>query len=206
MPAARPAHQPRKTPRQQRAWRTRGRVLAAAAQVFAEYGYASATTDRVAARAGVSIGSLYQYFPNKDAILLALTEEHLERAARTVRETLAEPRPLDRWVPDLVRTVVGAHAADPRLHQVLLDQAPRPPELVERFHRAEAEAVLAVRNLLDAEPGLDLADPACTARFVVAIVESLTHRLIGRPQVDLEELTAEIVAIVTAYATSRRQN
>ncbi len=54
-------------------------ILQAAAQVFERRGYAAATTNRIAERAGVSIGSLYQYFPNKAAILVALSERHLQQ-------------------------------------------------------------------------------------------------------------------------------
>ncbi|MET7800720.1 TetR/AcrR family transcriptional regulator [Streptomyces decoyicus] len=64
-----PLH-PRKQPKQVRGELTRERILVAAAQVFAEYGYAAETTNRIAERAHVSIGSLYQYYPNKDAILV----------------------------------------------------------------------------------------------------------------------------------------
>jgi len=59
---------PRKQPTQDRAAKTRQRILDAAAHVFAEHGYAAGTTNRIAEHAGLSIGSLNQYFPNKDAV------------------------------------------------------------------------------------------------------------------------------------------
>lgn len=71
MAASTAAQNPRKQPQQRRSRATVDKILAAAAQVLAEEGD-GATTDRIAARAGVSIGSLYQYFPNKDALLLEL--------------------------------------------------------------------------------------------------------------------------------------
>ncbi|OWY61320.1 hypothetical protein B7486_64405, partial [cyanobacterium TDX16] len=71
------ALRPRKAPRQQRAVETRARILEAAAEVFTEHGYAAGTTNRIAERAGMSVGSLYQYFPNKDAILVELVELHI---------------------------------------------------------------------------------------------------------------------------------
>ena len=64
----------RKRPRQERSRSTVDVLLRAAAQVFAARGYAATTTNHIAARAGVSIGSLYEYFPSKDALLVALME------------------------------------------------------------------------------------------------------------------------------------
>src|ERR1700722_1032131 len=68
---------PRKAAKQERAQLTVEAILEAASQVFERHGYAHASTNRIAERAGVSIGSLYQYFPNKDAILVALARRHL---------------------------------------------------------------------------------------------------------------------------------
>jgi AcrR family transcriptional regulator len=79
MPSADRRLQPRRKPRQVRAELTRDRILTAAAHVFAEHGYAAGTTNRIAERARVSIGSLYQYFPNKDAILAELLVRHIDR-------------------------------------------------------------------------------------------------------------------------------
>lgn len=75
--------QPRKQPRQDRAEATRRRILEAAAHVFADFGYAAGTTNRIAERAEISIGSLYQYFPNKDAILVELMTAHTHRGSRS---------------------------------------------------------------------------------------------------------------------------
>ena len=81
------ALQPRKQGKQQRAVVTRQRILDAAAHVLATHGYAAGTTNRVAEAAGVSIGSLYQYFPNKDAILVELATAHVNSARRRFRTT-----------------------------------------------------------------------------------------------------------------------
>ena len=77
----------RKRPRQQRACATWHAILDAAAQLFSEHGYAATSTNKVAERAGVSIGSLYQYFPNKDALLLALAERHIGEAGEELAAT-----------------------------------------------------------------------------------------------------------------------
>ena len=69
--------EPRKLPVQQRSRATVEEILSAAAQVFEARGYAAGTTNRIAERAGVSIGTLYQYFPSKEAIAVALLETYL---------------------------------------------------------------------------------------------------------------------------------
>ena len=85
----------RKQPKQRRSEETRRQILDAAARVFEAYGYASGTTNRIAEAAELSVGSLYQYFPNKDAILRALMQEHLEAGARHLMQQLAGGLPDD---------------------------------------------------------------------------------------------------------------
>ena len=77
---------PRKTPRQARANATLEAILAATIQVLAVTGPASLTTTRVAERAGVSVGTMYQYYPNKHALLYALTERYLDNVADSVEQ------------------------------------------------------------------------------------------------------------------------
>jgi len=67
---------------------------------------------------GPKCGSLYQYFPNKDAILVVLAQVHLEQTAEAIRASLSRPRPVREWLPELTSAVA-------RLHQVLFEGAPR---------------------------------------------------------------------------------
>lgn len=203
MPSRPSPHQPRKTPQQQRAWKTRQRILDAAARVFAEYGHAAGTTDRIAEAARLSVGSVYQYFPNKDSILLTLALAHIDDGTEAVRASLAgitEAR-LEQWLPAMVGAYVDLHTRNPRLHKVLFEESPRPPELLARFHQAEREAADAVEQLLRHDPSLDLAYPARGARIAVAVIESLVHRFVGQQpdDIDTRHLTNEIVDLVVAY-------
>ena len=77
---------PRKTPIQRRSKATVEAILTAAAQVFETRGYAAGTTNRIAESAGVSIGTLYQYFSSKEALAVALAEQHIEETQRRQRE------------------------------------------------------------------------------------------------------------------------
>jgi AcrR family transcriptional regulator len=80
----------RRTPLQDRSRQTVGRILDAAARVLKERGYDGASTNRIAAAAGISPGSLYQYFPNKDAILAALVAEYTEQLLDRVSHNLGK--------------------------------------------------------------------------------------------------------------------
>ena len=83
---------PRKTPRQARANATLEAIFEATIQVLAVTGPALLTTTRVAERAGVSVGTMYQYYPNKQALLYALTDRHLDTVADSVEQTCREQR------------------------------------------------------------------------------------------------------------------
>ena len=123
----------RKQPRQDRSRATVDAILEAASQVFRRLGYAAGTTDRIALRAGVSVGSLYQYFPNKDAILIAVVERHLARMMGDIERLLeaeqGEEPNLDALLRRFVLALLEVHERDPHLHHVVFAEAPHPPEL-----------------------------------------------------------------------------
>jgi len=173
--------EPRRKPRQARSQATVEVILTAAARVFARSGYAATTTNHVAAKAGVSIGSLYEYFPSKDAILVALTERHVDEAERELGRVLAELGqeclPLDRTITRLVRTMVELHARDPGLHRVLFEEAPLPAKLRNRVAALETDMAAAVATLLGGH-GFAGADARTAATMAVQVAESLTHRLV----------------------------
>ncbi|MGW7534341.1 TetR/AcrR family transcriptional regulator [Amycolatopsis sp. NPDC054798] len=197
---------PRKEPQQVRGELTRQRILAAAAQVFAELGYAAGTTNRIAERARVSIGSLYQYYPNKDAILVALTSRHLaagEETLRRQRETAGPPETLDGALRELVHAAIQNHRDDPQLLRVMAEQAPRSAELLEQVARYEEEQIAEVRGLLERSPEAQVSNVDMAARLIVHTVELLVHKLIAGPRpLDLPAFEDELVAMVTRYATA----
>ncbi|MGW8374868.1 TetR/AcrR family transcriptional regulator [Streptomyces sp. ODS28] len=200
--------QPRKQPRQARAELTRQRILDAAAHVFAEYGYAAGTTNRIAEQAGISIGSLYQYYPNKDAILAELVGRHLADGAEAIGEAIRRseeaepPGTLEDTVRTLIRTAVENHLEDPRLLRIMAEQAPRSPELVERVAQQEQARTAYVRELIGRYPEVRVADPAVAARLVVATVQFTVHSLIAAPDpVDVAAFENELVSMITRYLT-----
>ena len=117
---------PRRTPRQARSRANIDALLEATAHLLREGGYAGLTTNHIAERAGLSIGTLYQFFPGKEAIVAALIErtarQHFETIVSDLPATLAldTPAALDL----LVRRIAELLAADRRLHGVLLREVP----------------------------------------------------------------------------------
>lgn len=178
---------PRKQPRQQRSRETVEAILEAAAQLFQRHGYAGTTTNKIAERAGVSIGSLYQYFPNKDALLVALAEHYLDRSAEQVGRVFAraaERRPcLPDLLADLVGEVAALHTDRPALHRLLYDQAPRTPGLVSRFRQAERRIAGALADELR-RLGAGGPDPGLSALLAVQGIEAQLHGALLDPQDD----------------------
>jgi AcrR family transcriptional regulator len=198
-----PRTSPRKVPRQERSRLTVEAILDAAARVFERHGYAGGTTNRIAERAGVSIGSLYQYFPNKDAILVALVERHLDEGtavAGPVLAALAAQRPpVEVAMRRLVEAMVALHRERPALHRVLFEEAPRPPALRRRLEALEGAAVAAVEAYLRERDDVRR-DPAIAARMVVRVVETVTHELTLRPgDVAVATYVEETVVLLAAY-------
>ncbi|GAA4799855.1 TetR/AcrR family transcriptional regulator [Streptomyces ziwulingensis] len=195
---------PRKQPRQVRAELTRERILDAAAHVFGEYGYAAGTTNRIAEQARVSIGSLYQYYPNKDAILLELVTRHLDSGRDFVERRLEQglPDSLEGVLRLSVRAAIDNHLDDPRLLRVMMEQAPRSPELLAKVKTYEKEHLDHVRELLRRRPEVRVADTEVAGRLVVATIELVVHKVVADPgSVDLERFENELVAMLTRYLT-----
>lgn len=174
---------PRRSPSQERSRETVAAVVEAAAQVFEAHGYAAATTNRIAQRAGVSIGTLYQYFADKDAVFRAAAEAHLTEVAARMAPLLArleaEPPPdPEELLAAFFETMLELHAGRPRLHRFILDGgAPGFQESVDVFEEALAQQVAGY--VARVRP--DLPEPGLAARLLVQAVDALSHRWMARP-------------------------
>ncbi|ULU23879.1 TetR family transcriptional regulator [Dyella terrae] len=115
----------RKKPVQARSTELVAAILEAAAQVLAKEGAHRFTTARVAEKAGVSVGSLYQYFPNKAAILFRLQSDEWRETTGLLRDILEDVRksPLDR-LRTLVHTFIHSECEEARMRTALNDAAP----------------------------------------------------------------------------------
>jgi AcrR family transcriptional regulator len=206
MPSADRRLQARREPRQVRAELTRERILTAAAHVFAEHGYAAGTTNRIAERARISIGSLYQYFPNKDAILAKLLVRHLDRGTWTQADQLdLSPGSLESAVRMLVRDAIDNHSDDPQLLRIMIEEAPFSQELLDTVNRHGKVRVAQVRDLLARHPDVRVRDLDTAAELIVFTVEMNTHKLMADPRtIAVETFENELVDMVTRYLRGDR--
>ncbi|WAJ44346.1 TetR/AcrR family transcriptional regulator [Mycobacterium sp. Aquia_216] len=201
--------QARKQPRQRRSEEMRHRILDAATRVFAQYGYTAGTTNRIAESAGISIGSLYQYYPNKDAILLELATRHLDAGVATdLRLRTPNPSPsLHDVISAMVRSNIENHRADPELLRVLIEQAPRSDELMAKVAEVEGARMAHLRNIMKRSPEVTIDDEEVAARLVVSTIEMVVHHLLAAPDaIDLERLETQLVEMLYRYLTATPPN
>jgi len=201
-----PVTTPRKIATQERSRATVDSLVEATARILVKEGFDKASTNRIAEVAGVSIGSLYQYFPSKDALVVAVIERHRQELLQTVRGELAQvsTQPIDKAMRRFVAVAVEAHRVDPRLHRVLAEQIPRVGKLeeLETFSRENFTLFRAylegVRDQLGVKD-LELASFVC-----VTAIEALTHNAVlhhSKVLTDdrMEALIDEGARLVTGY-------
>jgi AcrR family transcriptional regulator len=196
---------PRKQPEQDRSRATVDVIVDAAARILVKHGYDAFTTNRVAEKAGVSIGSLYQYFPNKDALLGELMRRHTADLERGIEDMQAHARnaPLAEVVRAAIEHNVQSHLIDPALHRVLSEEVPRLGKL--DWQAAFAERMAGrVRAALEARRvEIVVADLDLAVYMVCRTVETVIHNAATERPLDLrsgalaEELTRMIVSFLT---------
>lgn len=200
---AKPAARMRKQPRQARSIATVEAIIEAGAHVLSELGWAGFSTNKVAEAAGVSIGSLYQYFPDKLALVEAIRRRHFDHVLSVIREAAADEKPLRQFARELVRGMIGAHSIHPTLHQVLLDEAPG-----DRGSRA-AHASFQTRYLEHyaaavAQYRKRRKDTETMARVLSSAIEGVIHNAARCNMLDAPELQRQLVELIEAYVSGGR--
>jgi AcrR family transcriptional regulator len=169
---------PRKRPRQERSRATVDSVLEATARVLVKHGFDGLTTNLVAETAGVSIGSLYQYFPNKAALVGALIEKHVEDMTSQLLSALTRVAqlPVGQAIRSVIELMIRAHAVEPELHRVLTEQVPRVGKMA-KLREIDAICHRMVAGLLATRKAeLAIEDPDMAAFVLVSAIEAITHR------------------------------
>ncbi|VVP67602.1 hypothetical protein PS918_00599 [Pseudomonas fluorescens] len=196
---------PRKLPRQSRSVAMVDAILEASARVLLERGYAGMSTNVVAQQAGVSVGSLYQYFPNKESLLVALHSRHAEQMAHSIEAILAAPGDggLRGEIVRLVRAAMAAHEVEPQLHRLLEHERPF-FEDNDGAHAVQADIHRHIQRLLADHPhDVKHPDLAMAAWMTLRMTESLVHTAVLHPPHDLDVSRIEpaIVDAIHAFLT-----
>ena len=182
-----------------------GTLLEAATRVFVKEGYSKATTNRIATAAGVSVGSLYQYFPSKDAIAVELLRRYREGLVELIGTRLgaATPETFASVVRELLSDLLHAEGINPALHRVLIEQVLRTSARREMLGFEERlEAVLAA-SMRSAKIELD--DPDLVAFVLVRVVLSVVQSVVvDRPRYKTPALADELTHLVLGYLSRPR--
>ena len=190
---------PRKSALQKRSRLTVKSLLEATARILVREGYDKASTNRIAEVAGVSVGSLYQYFPSKEALVAALIDRHNQQIMQAVRGELADAvnLPMEQAVRKLVAVAVKAHRIDPKLHRVLAEQIPRVGRLekLETFNRQNYALFAAYLGRHRDE--INAVDLGLAAFVCVTSIEALTHTAVLHHKIVSDEATAALVEATT---------
>jgi AcrR family transcriptional regulator len=170
-------------------------ILDAVIRLLKRGGTSAVTTNSIAEAAGVSIGSVYQYFPDKRAIFIALHERHIEQVDRVLQQkiTQSEGEPLDRLVSHLMDGMVELHASDPELAALLDSEVPhradRAKEFSLRLHEPLRKSLALHRESLGGTAKLDL-----RAFLLGNMLEAFGHAVVFRRPRALSQRNARIEA------------
>ena len=200
---------PRKEAHQDLSKATVEAILRATARILVKQGYEATTTNRVAEAAGVSVGSLYQYFPNKEAIVSALIDRHLDHQLQWLQQAAvtAMGQPVEAAVRTFIEGLIGAHRVEPELHRVFFEELPRMGGYA-RLESIEQETSGLVKAYILARfPDLPKTrDLEVVSFLVVRAVEGATHgAVILRPNLlAAPGFVDELVRLVVGYVTGER--
>ena len=197
----------RRKPQQERSRAMVERIIAAGQAVLLRDGYEKASTNRVAQEAGISPGSLYQYFPDKEAILTAVIDRYSDELSQQLTAVLTER--LDLPGPELVRAtlerLVDVLAENVEFLRLIVDQLPRA-----RFGHKTAAMEQRVGDLISAylvlqKPSDRMTDPPTSAWILVRTVEHLTVQyVLEEPTIPRDRFIEEMTALIVGYVAPPR--
>ena len=194
--------EPRKSPVQARSAASVDAILDATIQVLLKVGKERLTTTRVALRAGVSVGTLYQYFPNKSALLQAALKRHLDEVTNAVERVCLEQKAktLQQMATALVTAFLEAKMKDAKTSVALysvssdLDAAKIVQQMGERSNRA-------IAGMLETSCEPLAADPQLVATMLQGAMVGVSRRLLesDAPEKRFDTLQQELIFFVCAY-------
>jgi len=199
------AHQRRKRPQGETSHAVVEALIEATSRLLIEHGYVGTTTNHIAKVAGVSVGSLYQYFSSKQGLVAELGRRQANKAAELFARALETARtfPLRAAVPEVVRTLISL-PGDPRLRQQLLEMIPREWTREERL-RVEGDVQRGIAEYLRQHDEVDDGDQELRAFVIMHSVQAIIDAAVWQRQ-DLlagDALTDELTRLIGRYLERR---
>src|SRR6185369_7202104 len=157
------------------------------------------TTNKVAEVAGVSIGSYYQYFPDKHSLIDAILEQHFEDCRSVLNKALAGEKPLPQFVAELIEGIIDIHSSNAGLHRVLLDEAPR-SEAFRDPHSAFEKEYLGYFRAAAAKyrSGKGKVSDMVAGMIISDTIDGVVHNAARRGTLQTAEVRHELVRLITA--------
>jgi AcrR family transcriptional regulator len=202
MPKATPA--PRRLPRSRHAAITVDAILISVERILEQDGPAALTTNRIADVAGVSIGTLYQYFPNKEALVGALQDKYAEDTLGRVRAALAgaDQLPINIVIARVAEAVLSAQRAQRPIHRWLIDWRTL-AGCQERYRQALDAHVDLVADFLARRPDVSIADHRAAAFVLVHAIEGIIEAVTERThELDGLAIAMHTIRMVTLFVAA----
>ncbi|WP_151740324.1 TetR/AcrR family transcriptional regulator [Acinetobacter nosocomialis] len=196
------ALKPRKSPVQARSTATIEVLHEATIQVLLKEGIVKCNTTRIAERAGVSVGSIYQYYPNRDSLLAAVLQRHLDSVAEKIEELCLkyEKTSIKTLISALVDEIILAKLSNPEESKALYAISGERGGL-DLSKRMNDRMLAAVSNLLESASDIEFDDSQIVAEFVLGAIMGLIRRVLENQLTDKVEqvLESHLKLMVVAY-------
>jgi AcrR family transcriptional regulator len=200
-------HKQVREPQQSRSINMKEKILETALTLFSEKGYYQTSTNEIAKTAGVSIGSLYSYFQDKDTIFLKIVSRNHQLYSALTAELLSKPELYEAdkqaWLRSLIENLVNIHQASKGLYRqisILYHANPAVTAIIDKQNKESRENTIRFFNVWQAE--LKMKDPEATGiiafDFISAIVDEIVF---GKSNIAKERLIETGVAALTRLLT-----
>lgn len=197
--------EPRKIPSQERSRKTMSAIYDAAAHVFAEIGYAEATTDQIAERAGIAIGTLYNYFSGKEAVLYGLWEQHENEIKSIVQQVVRDIRRqgfIDRGlVPILIHVVFELVSYEKVQNRLFVSPTGLPETILQKRRELGLYIEEAMEAVFRDFANVRIMNPKIGVHIIWAITQAVVHDYVLLPshEIEREDLITELSDLMTRY-------
>ncbi len=197
-------HAPRK-PKQTRSIQTKEKILDAALELFCEKGYYKTTTNEIAQRAGVSIGSLYSYFKDKDTVFLEILEKYHQKFNNAKSELLADldlmRSDIRQWLRALIDILIKVHEESRELNReltVLSFYNPQVAQILDQNIQRTMKS--SIGFFLSLQEGLKVKDIEAAAVISFDLISATVDRIVfGKSDIDRSRLIDAVIDMLYKY-------